>query len=120
LLPEAVGSTLADVIQPTHLNETFMTASATKITLASRVRPSASALIQPTGDEAIVLDITGERYYGLNEVGARLWALLISNPLLEDAHHRLLDEYTVTASDLERDLITIVDHLAEAGLVSVD
>ena len=97
-----------------------MTASATKISLASRVQPSANALIQPTGVEAIVLDFTGERYYGLNEVGVRLWTLLIVNPLLEDAHHRLLDEYSVTPSDLERDLIAIVDRLSKAGLVSVD
>ena len=96
-----------------------MTVSSHKITLASRVRPSANALIQATGDEAIVLDIASERYFGLNEVGARLWALLVSNPSLEDAHHRLLDEYAVTPSDLERDLIVIVTELSDAGLVSI-
>ncbi len=96
-----------------------MTASPPRITLASRIQPSANALIQPTGDEAIVLDIASERYFGLNEVGLRLWNLLSANPLLENAHQRLLDEYEVSPSDLERDLIIIVTELADAGLVSV-
>lgn len=96
-----------------------MTVSSHKITLTSHVWPSANVLIQATGDEAIVLDITGERYFGLNEVGARLWALLVSNPSLEDAHHRLLEEYAVIPSELERDLIVIVTELADAGLVSI-
>jgi hypothetical protein len=89
------------------------------ITLASHVKPSSGALIQLTGNEAIVLDTSGERYFGLNEVGARLWTLLASNPQLADAHHRLLEEFDVAPADLERDLITIVEKLADAGLVTV-
>jgi hypothetical protein len=89
------------------------------ITLASHVQPSSGALIQLTGNEAIVLDTAGERYFGLNEVGARLWSRLATNPHLADAHHRLLEEFDVAPADLERDLITIVEQLVDAGLVTV-
>lgn len=71
------------------------------------------------GNEAIVLDIASERYFGLNIVGARLWELLTVNPALGEAHRRLLEEYDVAAPDLERDLIMIVAQLADAGLVHV-
>jgi hypothetical protein len=93
---------------------------ATSITLASDVRTSPDALIQLTGNEAIVLDIAGERYFGLNPIGVRLWQLLAECPVLEDAHRQLLDEYDVSAAELERDLVAIVAQLADAGLVSVD
>ena len=96
-----------------------MVNATSKITLSSNVRPSSNALIQHMGSEAIVLDTAGERYFGLNEVGARLWTLLGTNPSLAEAHHKLLKEYDVAPADLERDLIAIVAQLADAGLVSV-
>ena len=90
-----------------------------KITLVSRVQPSPQALIQPTGDEAIVLDIASERYFVLNAVGARLWALLLVDPDLAHAHRQLLDEYEVEPDDLERDLVALVAQLSDAGLARV-
>lgn len=90
------------------------------IRLSSRVEPSPDALVQRTGDEAIVLDIASEKYFGLNEVGLRLWSLLTDDPSLARAHQQLLAEYDVEAPVLERDLIGIIGELAEAGLVRVD
>ena len=52
-----------------------MLAPAPEIILTCHVRPSADALVQRIGDEAIVLDITSERYFGLNKARARLWTL---------------------------------------------
>ena len=96
-----------------------MVVAPSNITLACCVRPSPDALIQLMDNEAIVLDIASERYFGLNTVGARLWELLKANPALEEAHRRLLEEYDVAAPDLERDLIVIVTQLASEGLVSI-
>lgn len=90
------------------------------IGLQSRVTPSPEALVQPTGDEAVLLDMASERYFGLNPVGARLWALLGEDPLLANAHTRLLNEYDVPPAQLEQDLVRVVRQLAEAGLVRVD
>ena len=89
------------------------------ITLACRVQPSAAAMIQPTGSEAIVLDTASEQYFGLNEVGARLWTLLAADPDLAAANRTLLAEYDVAPAQLEHDLLTIVGQLAEAGLVTI-
>ena len=75
--------------------------------------------MQQVGDEAIVLDITGERYYGLNEIGMRLWSLLSNDPSLGAAHAVLLGEYEVSPSELERDLLTIATQLSDAGLVRI-
>lgn len=87
--------------------------------LNARVKPSPDALIQPTGGEAIVLDIASERYFGLNQVGARLWELLQADPDLGAAHRQLLTEFDVAPAQLEHDLLTVVADLAGAGLVTV-
>lgn len=89
------------------------------INLNSRVQPSPQALVQRTGDEAIVLDSVSEQYFGLNEVGLRLWSLLSDDPSLAQAHQTLLVEYDVEAPVLERDLVAIVGQLADAGLVRI-
>lgn len=81
--------------------------------------PSRDALVQPTGGEAIVLDTASERYFGLNEVGARLWELLRADPDLAAAHRRLLAEFDVEPARLEHDVLAIVAELAKAGLVTV-
>lgn len=90
------------------------------ISLGSRVTPSSDALVQKTGNEAVILDAVGERYFGLNEVGARLWSLLLEDPSLTQAHQRLLREYDVEPAPLERDLIVLAAQLADAGLVRID
>lgn len=86
----------------------------------ARVHPSAEALLQATGDEAVILDLASEQYFGLNSVGARLWVLLTDNPDLGHAYRQLLDEYEVEPGQLQRDLSAIVEQLAEAGLVRVE
>lgn len=93
--------------------------SESTLNLNARVKPSPDALIQPTGGEAIVLDIASERYFGLNQVGARLWTLLQSDPDLAAAHAQLLREFDVAPERLEHDLLAIVTELADAGLVTV-
>lgn len=87
--------------------------------LASHVQPSPAALVQPTGNEAIVLDTASERYFGLNQVGARLWELLQANPDLAAAHRQLLTEFEVEPAQLEHDLLVVVGELADAGLVTI-
>ncbi len=88
-------------------------------TLACRVQPSPQVLLQQTGSEAIVLDLASEHYFGLNEVGTRLWQLLALNPDLGAAHRTLLGEYDVPAERLEQDLIALVGQLTDAGLVTL-
>jgi hypothetical protein len=42
----------------------------------SRFRRAPHVLATPQGDELVLFDASRERYYTLNEVGARVWTLL--------------------------------------------
>ena len=90
------------------------------LTLACRARPSSQARLQQTGDEAVLLDLASEHYFGLNAVGTRVWRLLEQDPDVQAAFATLLTEYDVAPEQLERDLLVLLEQLSQAGLVTVD
>ena len=96
-----------------------MTATPASVTLAARVRPSAEVLAQEVGGEAVLLDLAGERYFGLDPVGTRIWALLAQAPVLEQVHATLCEEFQAEPARIETGLLALVQQLAAAGLVEL-
>lgn len=90
------------------------------ISLATRVAVSADVLLQEVGGEGVLLDLKSESYFGLDEVGTRIWRLVEGDGRLHVVHARLLEEFDVEPAQLERDLAELIDRMAEAGLVRVD
>ena len=96
-----------------------MTATPASVTLAARVRPSAEVLAQEVGGEAVLLDLAGERYFGLDPIGTRIWALLGQMQALDQVHATLCEEFQAEPGRIETDLLALVRQLAEAGLVEL-
>jgi len=90
------------------------------LTLACRARPSARVRLQQTGDEAVLLDLASEFYFGLDAVGVHVWRLLEQDPDVRHAFDILAREYDVDTDTLEHDLLALIRSLADAGLVSLD
>jgi len=88
--------------------------------LSQRVVLSPDALFQEIGGEGVILDLKSSSYFGLDEVGVRLWQLLQADPNLQAACDTLLTEYEVEPAQLEQDLIKLLDQLTDAGLVTVE
>ncbi len=72
------------------------------------------------GGEIVLLDFDAGVYYGLNEVGSRLWELITDGQTVDQAIEVLLDEYQVTREDLTRDVDAILADLKLNGLVIVE
>jgi hypothetical protein len=66
-----------------------------------------------------LLDLRSESYFGLDNVGTRIWRLVEQGNDLARVHSTLMAEYDVDATRLERDIATLIQELAEAGLVDV-
>jgi hypothetical protein len=77
-------------------------------------------LCQALGGEAVLLDLKSEQYFGLDEVGARVWQLLGENDDLAEIEARLIAEYDAPPDAIARDLRELVEKLIEAGLVIAD
>lgn len=89
------------------------------LTLAHQAQPNNDVLFQEVGGEAVLLNLGNENYFGLNEVGTRVWELLSKDGNLQHAFDALYAEYDVAPEQLESDLLTLIDEMAKAGLVQV-
>lgn len=67
--------------------------------------------------EAILLNLETERYFGLDEVGTRMWTELVASPSVEGACEALEREFEVEPAVLRRDLEALVAQLVDSGLL---
>ena len=58
-------------------------------------------------DEAVLLDLKSGTYFGLNDVGARTWQLILEHGRLSRVLEALLEEYAVERDAGERDLMAL-------------
>src|SRR3954470_21462940 len=90
-----------------------MAHSSTQITVPE------SVLFRDLEGEAVLLDTLTGRYYGLNEVGTRMWSLLLAHREIGATYRDLLGEYQVSPRQLEQDLSDFVQLLASRGLILI-
>lgn len=84
-----------------------------------QIRRPDDVLIRLLGDESVLLNLASESYFGLDEVGTRMWSALEQAGTVEGAYRILIEEYDVEPEKLRVDLATFVDKLSEAGLVEI-
>jgi len=88
--------------------------------LPTRISLQPKVIFQKVNQEAVLLDMSSEQYYALNELGLRLWELVSEDENLDLAITRLLDEYDVDEDDLRRDILAWIDEMHSYGLVIIE
>lgn len=83
----------------------------------TRVAIPETVLFRELDGEAVLLATGSGKYFGLNEVGTRMWTLLRQHGEVESACRALLQEYDVPEARLREDLVHFVDTLAIRGLI---
>jgi hypothetical protein len=73
----------------------------------------------PVSGEAVIYHIPSGVYYGLNEVGNRVWELLQQTRTFREICRFVVKEYQVEPEQCRRDLAELLADLAKAGLVEV-
>ena len=81
---------------------------------------SEEALSQEVNGETVILDLKSESYFGLDEVGTRIWQLLQEHGETKKVFDVMLDEFDVDADTLASDMKNLIDHLVDKGLISSD
>ena len=89
------------------------------ITVESTIVVAPGLTAAHLGDEAVLLDTNSGRYYGLNELGARIFELAKSTSAVRDIMATLLREYKVEEERLKDDLIAFLQVMEERGLIQV-
>lgn len=69
-------------------------------------------------DEAVLLDLKSGTYFGLNDVGARTWQLILEHGRLSRVLEALLQEYAGEREVVERDLMALATQLVARQLAA--
>jgi len=90
------------------------------IPLSSHIKISREVLSQEVSGETVLLDLQSESYFGLDEVGTRIWQLLQQEGCLQQVFDTMLEEFDVDEKQLEKDLGDLLDKLTDEGLITVE
>ena len=87
---------------------------------AFQVRIFPDVLFRDLSGEAVLLDLKSQRYFGLDEVGTRIWQLLNKDGCIETVVAAMCGEYEADEAELRQDLRSFLLDLAEAGLIELE
>lgn len=74
-------------------------------------------LLQKVLDETVILDPVSGDYFSLDEVGSRMIELFRESGSVAAAVKSMAQEYKASEADIERDMIVLLDEMAQHGIV---
>ena len=83
------------------------------------IKISDGVLFQELDGELVLLSAQTGEYFGLNEVGAKMWVLITSNWSFPDIVDSLLNQFEVSAEQLAGDVERFLNTLEDAKLITV-
>ena len=69
------------------------------------------------GDEVVMISLQRNNYFGLDDIGARIWAQLEQPTTMLAICERLRAQYDVDEETCARDVGGLLDHMAREGLL---
>lgn len=81
---------------------------------------SPDVISQEVSGETVLLDLESENYFGLDEVGTRIWQLIKETNELQLIFDTLLKEYDVSEERLQLDMTTLLTEIEGMGLVKLE
>jgi hypothetical protein len=93
--------------------------TATTIKLQSRIVRADDLVSADLEGETALMSATAGKYYSLEPVGSRIWALLETPHLVAEICSVLLAEFEVDRERCEQELTTFLNDLAKENLIKV-
>jgi hypothetical protein len=90
------------------------------MTAQDRASVNASVVFAELEGEAVLLDTETGIYFGLDEVGTRIWQLLSGGAAQQEVVAALHQEYDVAEARLRADVAAFMEALVSKGLVRRD
>ena len=83
----------------------------------SKVEPGDDVICQTLQNEIVLLQLNNQQYYGLDDVGAHAWKLILENGDIASVTERLCEDYAGDPDAIRSDFHALVAELIEAGLL---
>jgi hypothetical protein len=71
------------------------------------------------GEEIILLHLENGEYFGLDDVGARIWRLMERPTAVREIERILLEEYDIEPDRCHEEVLQLLSDLVDNGLVEV-
>jgi len=84
---------------------------------AKRLTVPPDVLISIIDDEAVLLNLKSERYFGLNRTGTAIWTAVTTAESIGTACETLVGRFPVDPQTLRNDVADLVEELIKHGLV---
>ncbi len=88
--------------------------------MVQTIKISSEVLTQEVGGETVILDLKSEGYFGLDEIGTRIWQLIQEQKNLQSVTETMLNEYDVEPDQLKTDINNLLNELIKSGLVNLE
>ena len=89
------------------------------LSLSSVVVATTDQLSSELGGEAVILHMSRGVYFGLDEVGTRIWSLVQTPRRVSDVCAALQREYEVDAERCQDAVLRLLGEMLDGGLVEV-
>ena len=89
------------------------------IPFSARLSTPSDVLVSELAGESVILNLKSECYFGLDEMGTRMWSALTTSESIQAAYDGLLAEYAVDEKELRHDLSELIEKLVDQGLLEV-
>jgi len=91
----------------------------TPLTPGSVVSRTEGLMSTSLGEELVILNPANDDYVGLDEIGRRVWDLLVRPEPVQDLCLRLTREYRGDPRQISADILDFLNEMAAEGLVYV-
>ncbi len=92
----------------------------TAINLASLVAQSPDLVSTRIEDQTALMSIANGAYYGMDQVGTRVWELIARRQAVSALVDQLLTEFEVDRTTCEQHVLAFLQNLADSDLLMVD
>ena len=89
------------------------------LSFTQKVLVPGHVLVRQVDTESVLLNLENQRYFGLDEVGTRMWMTLTAADSIQAAYDVLISEYEVDAEQLRQNLKDLIAKLMENGLIEI-
>ncbi len=88
--------------------------------LNQAITPAPDVISQEVSGETVLLNLDSEHYFGLDEVGTRVWQLIRETGDVQAIYRTMLAEYDVSEERLRSDLDALLEEITGLGLVTLE
>ncbi len=89
------------------------------IPIETTVKRSDEIMHSDLGDQVVMMDVDAGAYFGLNAVGARIWAMAGEAVALTEVVDRLTEEFDVERAECEEAVAAFADDMVAQGIFQV-